>query len=113
MKLNKQILKELRLIAYALPTTYYEVKEGIELSQSQVLDMGINEIEGKEIDLSKKQRIIQNIDAVRQVNHVLRIKRVYKSKGHEGVKLYCEQVMEMYKQQTAPISGIDYGRALI
>jgi len=73
--------------------------------------MGFTEVEGKEIDLNKKNKFVSSKKNYRPTNHYRRIKRAYEKSGDKGVEAYCNQVMELHKSTTQHIEGMDYGRA--
>ena len=102
--MNKKTAKLFEVLAGHLPdrliaSTYQKTLKG-----EDVILAGTLEIDGKKIDPEKEYRIDNNL--IREVNHKLRLKKAFKTKGKQGVIDYCKRFLKPEKHE-ALVEAID------
>lgn len=91
-KVSKKIDKELKQLAAILPADYYPVAKRMS-GDAIMADKSIPERLKKDIDL--KGTYVNKLAGKRQINHLRRLRKAYKSRGVKGVQDY----MDSYKSE--------------
>ena len=99
--MNKQLkedLRDLRALASQLPITYYK-GNGVKICRgalgSEILEKDPLFVDEDEKKLDKNKEYFLPIDNKVMVNDFRRLKKIYKSKGIEGVRHYVNEVVEL------------------
>ncbi len=89
--INKKVLKALRRLAAELPPIkMVACVLNSEMKGDEVLLTGLKLNDGEEIDPEGDYTFKNPL--IREVNHLLRLKKIYKKHGGYEVILYCENI---------------------
>jgi hypothetical protein len=87
--MNKELLKQINMIARNLPTmAYTAMMYPSKITGEDVLLAGTKEIDGEEVDILKEYII--KTPLIRDVDHVKRLKEAYKRNRRAGVIAYLK-----------------------
>lgn len=100
MQLTKQIKKEIAQIAQRLPVTLYEANAGVMYKGSQLLAMGMKEINGKAIDKDLSYALPE--PWLYPVNHKRQLEKALLQSGKDGVLQYIRDVKELSTPKQLP-----------